>query len=132
MISYTRYPERGFTLFVSTGDTTIDEWLDMVQQYGSDGMTRLELYDLRRHTNLYSNEDIERILNKTIADRHLRPAEVKTAVLVNEDSQFGLVRMYELKAEVEGVDVPLQVYYDLAEALAWLGEDVMELLKDYV
>ena len=132
MMSYTRYPEHDFTLVISNGNTSIGEWIDMVDQYGSEGMTSLELYDLRRHTNLYSNEEIERILHKTIADRNLRPAEAKTAVLVNEVTQFGLARMYELKSEIEGIETPLQVCFDLAEAIEWLGGDVKQVLKDYV
>jgi hypothetical protein len=40
--------------------------------------------------------------------------------------------MYELKAEVEGIESPTEVFYDLTEAVEWLGEDVKEALKDYV
>jgi hypothetical protein len=132
MIFYTRYPEQNFTLFISKGDTTIDEWLATVSRYGSDGMTRLELYDLRLHTNLYSNDEIERILQKTISDASLRPAGAKTAVLVNETSQFGLARMYELKSEVEGIESTIQINYSLIEGTEWLGGNIKELLKDYV
>lgn len=40
MLEYTRYPDDDFTWLVSKGDTTIDEWLKTVQQYGREGMTR--------------------------------------------------------------------------------------------
>jgi hypothetical protein len=63
MMTYTRHSEHDFTLIVSKGDTTIDEWLNTLAQYSAEGISRLELYDLREHTNLFSNDEIEMILD---------------------------------------------------------------------
>ena len=104
MISYTRHAEHDFTLFVSKGDTTIDEWLDAVARYSADGISRLELYDLREHTNLFSNEEIEKILAHAVKNTGIRPEGNKTAILVKGEAQFGLSRMYESIAMVEGLE----------------------------
>ena len=131
MMKHTRYPEQDFTLFVSKGNTSIDEWLAVEKSYRSEGLTRLELYDLRLHTNLFSNDEIEMILSESVNHHHRRPPDAKTAVIVLEAAQFGLSRMYELKAEVEGIESPTGIYYGLTEALEWLGDEVKDLLKNY-
>ena len=131
MMTFTRYPEQDFTLFVSKGNTSIEEWLAVEKSSRSEGLTRLELYDLRLHTNLFSNDEIEMILAESVIHHRHRPPDAKTAVLVSEAAQFGLSRMYELKAEVEGIEFPTEIYYDLTEALDGLGDAVKDLLKNY-
>jgi len=124
MLTYTKYPEHDFTLFVSKGDTTIDEWLDTVKQYGAEGMTRYEIYDLRYQTYAFSTDEIDQILSKTIRDKQLRPPEAKTAVIVDEELGYGLVRMYEIQAEISEVESDTHVYYDINAAIEWLGLDL--------
>ena len=132
MITCTRYPKSDFTLFVSKGGTTIEQWLDMVRLYRSEGLTRLELYDLRLHTNLFSNGEIDQILSLSLSmdSKHPRPPGVKTALLVKEVVQYGLSRMYEMKANVSGVEPEVQAFYDITEAADWLGEQVKDVLAD--
>ena len=45
----------------------------------------------------------------------------KTAIIVDQDFQFGMARMYG--ALVEGLPFEVQVFRDEQEALAWLAED---------
>lgn len=110
MLSFWRYPELDFSWFVSRGETSIAAWLQTVRQYGTEGMTRLELYDLRPQTNLYSNKEITIILQQTLKDQSLRPPDGRTAILVDEAVKFGLSRMYEIQAEVEGASAVTQVF----------------------
>lgn len=124
MLSYTRYPDLDFTYFVSKGETTIQNWIEMVQHYGNEGSTTRELYDLRLHTNLFSNEEIGKILAVAVKNRAIHRNNRKTAIVVENQSQFGLSRMYELKSEVEGVLTRTQVFYQLDDVIEWLGEDV--------
>jgi hypothetical protein len=130
MITYTRFPKSDFTLFVSKGDTTIEQWLDMVRLYSSEGLTRLELYDLRLHTNLFSNDEIDQIMSLSLSmdSKHPRSSVVKTALLVKEVVQYGLSRMYEMKAKVSGVEPEVQAFYDITEAADWLGEQVKDIV----
>jgi hypothetical protein len=80
---YTRHPDHDFTHFVSTGETTIENWLENVVEYGSEGMTTRELYDLRHQTNMFSTEEIGMIINRSVMVEHLHPPNGKTAVLVD-------------------------------------------------
>jgi len=133
MMTYTRHSENDFTLFVSKGDTTIDEWLDTVAQYNTKGISRLELYDLREHTNLFSNDEIEMILAHAVKNTNIRPKGNRTAILVKGEAQYGLSRMYEGIAMVEGLlNNDTMAFYNMAEAVEWLGEPAKEALNDYV
>ena len=132
MMTFTRHSEYDFTLFVSTGNTTIKEWLDAVERYSANGISRLELYDLRQHTNLFSNDEIEKILTHAIKNTTIRPESNKTAILVGGEAQFGLSRMYEGIAMVEGLQKnETMAFYNIEEAADWLGEPAKEALKDY-
>ena len=133
MMTYTRHSEHDFTLFVSKGDTTIDEWLETISRYSSDGISRLEMYDLREHTNLFSNEEIETILAHAVKNTSIRPQSNKTAILVSGEAQYGLSRMYEGIAMVEGLQKnETMAFYKIEEAVEWLGEPAKDALKDYV
>ena len=127
MLAYTRYLEADFTWFVLTGEITIEAWLQTVLRYGSEGMTRYELYDLRYRATPFSTEEIEQIVHQTIQYMPLRPPGAKTAIVVNETLKFGLVRMYETFAELEGVATETRPFYDLAEAVQWLGDSIANI-----
>ena len=124
MLSYTRHPNLDFTCFVSDGETTIENWLKTIHEYGAERMTTRELYDLRGQTNLFSNDEVGQILELALKNRAIHKGNRKTAVVVDTISQFGLSRMYELKSEVEGVLTKTQVFYQLDDAIEWLGDDV--------
>jgi hypothetical protein len=127
MLEYTRYPDDDFTWFVLTGETPIAAWLETVRRYGSEGMTRYELYDLRSRATPFSTEEIEQIVHQTIQDMPLRPPGGKTAIVVKETLKFGLVRMYETFAELEGIATETRPFYDMAEAAQWLGDSIANL-----
>lgn len=124
MLSYTRHPNLDFTCFVSDGETTIENWLKTIREYGAERMTTRELYDLRSQSNLFSNDEVGQILEVALKNRAIHEGNRKTAVVVDTISQFGLSRMYELKSEVEGVLTKTQVFYQLDDAIEWLGDDV--------
>jgi len=129
MLSFTKYPEIDFTWFVSKGETTIEGWLQTVGNYGKEGMTTREIYDLRQQTNLFSVEDIGMILEKTMEDQALRPPDGKTAIVVDEVVKYGLSRMYEMQAEAEGAASNTQVFYQMDVAANWLGDDVAQCVS---
>lgn len=124
MLYYTKHPDLDFTCFVSQGETTIGNWLQTVSDYAAEGMTTRELYDLRGQTNLFSNDEIGQILGVALKNREIHKNNRKTALVVDNGPQFGLSRMYQLKSEVEGVLTKTQVFYQLDEAIEWLGDDV--------
>lgn len=133
MMTYTRHPKHDFTLFISEGDTTIDEWLDTLGRYSTTvGISRLELYDLRKHTNLFSNDEIEQLLIHALENSNIRPKNNKTALLVNQGVLYGLSRMYENLTKIEGIENnETEVFDNLKGAVEWLGEQAMVALGDY-
>jgi len=130
MLSYTRHPNLDFTCFVSDGETTIENWLKTIHEYAAERMTTRELYDLRGQTNLFSNDEVGQILEIALKNRAIHEGNRKTAVVVDTISQFGLSRMYELKSEVEGVLTKTQVFYQLDDAIEWLGDDVAACISN--
>jgi hypothetical protein len=124
VLYYTKHPDLDFTCFVSKGETTIENWLQTVSNYGAEGMTTRELYDLRGQTNLFSNNEIGEILDVALKNRAIHKNKRKTAIVVDSVPQFGLSRMYELKSQVEGVLTKTRVFYRLDEVVEWLGDDV--------
>lgn len=133
-MTYTRYPEQDFTLFISKGDTTIDDWIDTIGRYSAtEGISRLELYDLRTHTNLFSNDEIERLLFHALDNTNIRPKNNRTALLVNQGVLYGLSRMYESMTKVEGIENnDTEVFDTLEDAVEWLGEQAKVALSNYV
>lgn len=128
MLSYTRYPEIDFTHFVSTGETTIQNWLEIVIDYGSWGMTSREFYDIRHQTNLFSNEEVNMIINRSVMVEHLHPPTGRTAVLVDSVYKYGLAKIYALKAKNHRWLPEVQVFFTLGEVIDWLGYDVAKCL----
>ena len=126
MLTYTRGPDFEFTHFVSVGDTTIDNWLETVRNYCEEGVAKLELYDYRQQTNLFTNDEIDRIIELVIEVQKLRPPEGKTAILVNKEAMFGLARMYDSKAKIHGVLLETEIFYEQHEAFEWLGQGVAQ------
>jgi hypothetical protein len=66
MLSYTRYPDLDFTHFVSAEYTSIHDWLKTVNEYGKEGMTTRELFDLRQQANLLTYDEIDTIFMQTV------------------------------------------------------------------
>jgi hypothetical protein len=127
MLVYTRYPDYDFTWFVLKSDVPIAKWLATIQQYSREGMTRFELYDLRARDASFTTEEIQSIVQQTLQHGPLRPARAKTAIVVNETLKFGLVRMYESFAALEGITTETRPFYDLTEAVGWLGKGIDQI-----
>ena len=130
MLTFTRFPNDDFTVFISRGNTRVDEWLDTLMQYGAKGITKYELFDLRHHTYLFSSEEIERILNLTISNLSHRPPETKTALLVDKQAMYGISRVYDILMEIQGIEgLSTEVFNDIDSALEWLGRDLEHLVR---
>ncbi|MBW1815472.1 MAG: hypothetical protein JRJ39_18135 [Deltaproteobacteria bacterium] len=127
MLAFTRYPELDFTWFVLKSDTSADEWLATLGEYANQGLTKYELYDLRKarvDIEQFTTDDIHNIV-----DIQLRPPESKTAMLAKEDVVFGLSRMYDILANMEeSITWETRVFYSLSDAVKWLGKDVQKIV----
>jgi len=134
MLVFTRYPELEFTWFVLNSDTPIDEWLTTMEKYANQGLTKYELYDLRKariDVEQFTSDDIHAIVDAAGSSTHLRPPEGKTAMLVNEEVVFGLNRMYDILANMEeSITWETRVFYSLSDAVEWLGKDVEKIVLE--
>jgi len=113
---------RDMTVFTLTGQVTFSEFTDSLREYGKDGPTLLELYDLRELTGeRLSQTDIDRLveyLNKFASDR---PNNSKTAVVVDEDIDFGISKTIALLTLIDGfVPYQINVFRVIDEAIRWL------------
>ena len=53
-------------------------------------------------------------------------------MVVNTTLKYGLVRMYEIQAELNEIVPDTHVFYDLQDAVEWLGEQAKVALSDSV
>jgi len=92
----------------------------------------LELYDLRTHTYLFSNDEIEQLLMHALNNANIRPTNNRTALLVNQGVLYGLSRVCESLTKVEGIEnTDTAVFDTLEDAVEWLGEQAKVALGDY-
>lgn len=113
---------RDITVFTLTGEVTFSELTDSLREYGEDGPTLLELYDLRELTGeRLSQTDIDRLVEFLNQSASYRPNNSKTAVVVEEDIDFGISKTVALLTLIDGV-VPYQVnvFRVMNEAERWL------------
>ena len=71
------------------------------------------------------------ILGVALKNRDIHKNNRKTALVVDNGPQYGLSRMYQLQSEVEGVLTETQVFYQLDEAIEWLGDDVAGAISEH-
>lgn len=105
--------------FIVEGDCTVEEILDMVQNhYGS--ISKNVLWDLSAGSNsLITSSDMVRIA-RTVK---VNAVHARAAYVCPVDLEFGLFRMYQTHAELEGVATRMQVFRTRDEALLWLKEE---------
>jgi len=134
MIVFTRYPELEFTWFTLESNTPIDEWLATMGEYATQGLTKYELYDLRKariDVEQFTSGDIHTIVDAAGSSSNLRAPGGKTALLVKEEVVFGLSRMYDILANMEkSITWETRVFYSLSDAVAWLGDDIKKIVLE--
>jgi hypothetical protein len=113
---------RDMTVFTLTGQVTFSEITESLRAYGQEGPTLLELYDLRALTGeRLSQAEIDRLVEYLNKFASTRPKNSKTAVVVDEDIDFGISKTIALLTLIDGV-VPYQinVFRGMDEAIRWL------------
>lgn len=121
-ISYTIDRAKDLTLFTATDDVTYDDALTALGAYTKEGYTRFELFDFRNGTGRsFSTEQIELMLEMGKTNVGLRPAGGKTALVVSQDIDYGLSRVFQTLSEIEGITWEVEVFRSMDEAYEWLG-----------
>ena len=104
--------------FIIEGNCTLGEVLDIVQNhYGS--ISESVLWNLAAGSNsLLTSADMVRIA-QTVKKNAVH---TRAAYVCPDDLEFGLFRMYQSHAEIEGVSTGMKVFRTREEALLWLHD----------
>ncbi len=114
--------ESQLTTFKAEGDLTIDEIREAIASYYQGQVTRTVLWDLRDASlNNLSSQDIQS-LAKFLENRGTVRQGGLTALVADEDADFGMLRMGE--AYADGVPFTFGVFRSLDKARAWLAENI--------
>jgi hypothetical protein len=121
---------RELTVFKITGTVKIPEWLKTLQEYAKDGVTRLELYDIRDGEGEgFTSKQIDQIIEQAKSSTSPRPPGSKTALVVSKDVHFGMSRVYQAVSEIEGITWKTETFRSMEEAYKWLGIDISEAIS---
>ena len=121
-ITFEKDPSLDLTTFTLSGEMTLDELLTALASYGKDGPTLYELYDAREMAGQRpSFDEMNNLAGYLSRFSKKRPSGSKTAIVVNQDVDFGLSRMISILTETTTV-FDIQVFRKLEEARAWLME----------
>jgi hypothetical protein len=114
-------PSRDLTVVKATGKMTSDDFLDWTANYYSGSTTLHVLWDLSE-ANLSElntgNIRDDAKLTKSLADKRKGG---KTAIVSGNALEYGLSRMLETFYEMEEVPFEVQVFYNINDAMEWLG-----------
>jgi len=114
-------PSEDLTIFTVTGDVGFAELVNAHNSYGAAGLTRFEIYDLRNGTlGSFTSEQMDKLAIVGKASIGLRPKRCKTALVVSEDVDFGMGRVYQALSEMAGVTWGTEVFRSVDEAYDWL------------
>lgn len=112
--------DKGRRLVISTGEgrLTIDDILNHMDRISHDPDFDPEFSLLIDFTNVsavdFGPEEVREFAKRTIYSRHAR-----RAILVKDDLQFGLARMFEIHRELNG-EPGIRVCRSLEEAMEWI------------
>ncbi|WP_319409485.1 hypothetical protein [uncultured Desulfosarcina sp.] len=121
-IKYTVDRTQNLTVFDLTGEVPFSELIDAIDEYGKNDPTLYEIYDTREiGGNRLTTAEIQKlaVYLKSHADR--RPLGSKTAVVVNNEIDFGLSRMISSLTDQE-VPYKIEVFRTMNKAHQWLDE----------
>lgn len=113
--------DKDLTVFEVRGDLTAEEIMRYSSEYYQTRPTKLVLWDC-------SSGSVKNITSKEfrqIAEKMKKIAEKrvggKTAFVGDVTADFGMGRMYEAFAEIEGLPVEYRTFKNLEDARKWLG-----------
>jgi hypothetical protein len=120
-ITYDIDRSRDLTIFTLSGEVGYQEFISALTDYGREGTTLFELYDLRSISGKrLTTGEINSLADFLSRHPDLRPPGNKTAVVVSEDVDYGFSRMISILTEDSTV-YDIEVFRDEDEAWRWLG-----------
>jgi hypothetical protein len=114
-------PSGRFTLVSVTDPYSIEEWcaaMLVVWNSASFRQHRSLLIDRRRAEPL--SVAFVDTMTRFLAEHHSKIAGTRTAIVVRDDTGFGMGRMTELRASVDNPDATIRPFRDYDDAVRWL------------
>jgi hypothetical protein len=110
-----------FTLVSVIDPYTIEDWCAaMLLVWDSDAFrTHRALLIDRRQAKPLSVSFVD-TMTRFLSEHHAKIAGSRTAIVVPDDSGFGMGRMTELRASVESPDAMIRPFRDYDDAVRWL------------
>lgn len=104
--------------FIMEGDCVLEEVLDIIKNQYSNFSTGVLWNFINGSNKNLSAEDMIRIAK--MVRKHA--IHKKTAYVGSADLEFGILRMYEVHAEMQAVPPIKKVFRDRDEALQWIRD----------
>lgn len=122
-VETTRDDEKGLTTHVVKGPISEAEMYRALEAFYRGEPTRLTLWDLSQSELVHITREMLRQFIRRAAKLGAARKGGRTAIVAPEDAQYGLGRMSEVYAEIEGAPFSLRVFRSREDALAWLTSD---------
>jgi len=113
-------PEKSLTIFTVSGEVSVEELAQAVDEFYKGSVTRKVLFDLT--DSILDHLSSDDVLNFSRAPRYIPEQRIggKTAVVAPSDLAFGLARMYEFSADPAEIPFVTKVFRTMEEARKWL------------
>lgn len=118
MIQVSQLSDGKITSFKVEGEPTVEELIDVIKTHFADVGEGI-IWDFREgELSVFSTQEV-----KLIADHVTQYARhKKTAFVVSTDSQFDMLRVYEVYAEHLNVPPSMKTFRTMKDAITWLRE----------
>ena len=126
MLTCKRFEDLAFSYLVVEPGTPFSAWKTGIDAYGEAGLTKFELYDLRKMTIAPEDHEISWLAYEHEHAADLRPVGSKTAVLTTNSEHRWLVRYYDILSGVSKVNWQTRAFSELKDATHWLGIEFPE------
>jgi hypothetical protein len=112
----------GFALMSISDPYTMDEWRAAMTAILQAPVRRSHVAMLvdRRGTQPLSTDDVE-VMTRFLGEYRTELAGGRAAILVNDDVNFGMGRMTQLRSMLEIPNTTIRAFRSYAEAVAWLA-----------
>ena len=111
------------TIHTVTGEPSYEEIMDVLTSFYGKHPTKNSLWDIRS-TSLVrlSNKDLQFFADYSLWYGWVR-AGGKTAFVVSNDIDYGILRMKEAYGKYAGFPFMIKVFHSMDEAIKWIGKE---------
>lgn len=121
------YEEKDLAIFTAEGSITVQDVCDSIDSYYSGPIMSLILWDATRlDLAPWQKDDILSAVRKVKAYSHLRVGG-RSALVFPRDLNFGLAKMFQAYSEVDNLQIEVEVFRNIEEAIEWLGRSSAQI-----